>query len=263
MSTILDVIAADTRKRVDADMAVESLDVVRELALQGERAHGTAFLDAMRKPGLSLICEIKRASPSKGRIAEHFPYLDIARAYEAAGADAVSCLTEPHWFEGSDRIFTEVRAAIACPMLRKDFTVHEYQLYQAKRMGANAVLLICALLDMRTLTRYLSLCRTLGLTALVEAHDGTEIASAVAAGAEMIGVNNRNLKDFSVDFSTFARLRDKIPPECVCVAESGVSRPEDAAQLHRAGADAVLIGETLMRAADKGAAVAAIRDAVL
>ena len=259
--TILDQLAAHARERVAADMEENCLDVMRELALQGGMGKGAAFEAALKKPGLSFICEVKRASPSKGLIAPDFPYLQIAREYEAAGADAVSCLTEPKWFLGSDDIFREIREAISAPMLRKDFTVDEYQIYQAKVMGANAVLLICAILDTKTIANYLTLCDSLGLAALVEAHDNQEIDSAVSAGAKIIGVNNRNLKDFSVDFANAARLRDLIPPECVYVAESGVARPGDAAALREIGADAVLVGEVLMRAKDKSAMLAAMREA--
>ena len=186
-------------------------------------------------------------------------YLDIARDYEAAGADCISCLTEPKWFLGSDDIFREIRAAVSTPMLRKDFTVSDYQLYQSRLMGANCVLLICALLDTKTLAQYLAVCDELGLSALVETHDADEIRSAVAAGAKIIGVNNRNLKDFSVDFSNAARLRDRIPPEAVYVAESGVQSVQDVAALRSIGADAVLIGETLMRASDKARRLAELR----
>lgn len=258
---ILDQLAAHARQRVAADAEETSLDVLRELSLQGGYGNGRVFTNALQRPGLSFICEVKRASPSKGLIASHFPYVDIAKDYEAAGAEAISCLTEPKWFLGSDQIFREIRAAVETPMLRKDFTVDPYQIYQAKVLGANAVLLICALLDTDTIARYLGLCDDLGLAALVEAHDEEEIASAVSAGAKVIGVNNRNLKDFSVDFSNAARLRERIPPECLYVAESGVSRPEDAAALRRAGADAVLMGEVLMRAGDKGALLARMREA--
>ena len=259
--TILEQLAAHARERVAADMEENCLEVMRELALQGGTGNGAAFESALKKPGLSFICEVKRASPSKGLIAPDFPYLQIAREYEAAGADAVSCLTEPKWFLGSDEIFTDIRKAISTPMLRKDFTVDEYQIYQAKVMGANAVLLICAILNTKTIANYLALCGSLGLAALVEAHDEKEIASAVSAGARIIGVNNRNLKDFSVDFANAARLRDLIPPERVYVAESGVARPEDAAALRKIGADAVLMGEVLMRAKDKGALLARMRGA--
>lgn len=259
--TILDQLAAHARQRVAADREAIPLEAMKDLARQGGKAQGEAFLAALKQPGMGFICEVKRASPSKGLIAPHFPYLDIARDYEAAGADCISCLTEPKWFLGSDDIFREIRQTVSTPMIRKDFTVDEYQIYQAKVMGANAVLLICALLDTATIARYLDLCDQLGLAALVETHDEGEIASAVAAGAKLIGVNNRNLKDFSVDFTNAARLRDLIPPEAVYVAESGVKGPEDAALLKSIGADAALVGEALMRAQDKGAMLAALREA--
>ena len=261
MATILDAIAAYARERVAADMAENSLDVTCAMALEGGRGDGQVFTDALRKPGLRFICEVKRASPSKGLIAPDFPYVDIARDYETAGADCISCLTEPKWFLGSDKIFTDIRKAVSVPMLRKDFVVDEYQLYQAKVMGAGAVLLICAILDTATVARYLEICDALGLAALVEAHDGDEIESAIAAGAKIIGVNNRNLKDFSVDFSNAQRLRDMIPPGTLYVAESGVRSTEDIAPLAAAGADAVLVGEALMRASDKPAMLAALRGA--
>lgn len=261
MGTILDTIAAHARERVAADRATLPLEALRELCQADGPGGGERFLEALKGPGMGFICELKKASPSKGVIAEDFPYLDIAREYEAAGADAVSCLTEPKWFQGADEIFRAVRREISTPMLRKDFTVDAYQIYQARHMGADAVLLICALLDTRTLARFLELAHTLGLAALVEAHDEAEVRSAVEAGAEIIGVNNRNLKDFSVDFSNAARLRELIPPGRVYVAESGVTGPEDAAALRSIGADAVLMGEVLMRAEDKGAMLKAMREA--
>ena len=253
MSTILDTIADYARERVKRDR--EAFPLPREELGKG---NGEAFYNAIRAPGLRFICEVKKASPSKGIIDPVFDYLAIAKAYEAAGADCVSCLTEPKWFLGSDKIFTDIRNAISTPMLRKDFTVDEYQLYQARCLGADCVLLICSLLDTATLANYLGICETLGLAALVEAHDENEIASAVSAGAKMIGVNNRNLKDFSVDFSNAARLRDLIPPGTLYVAESGVKTPEDTALLRSIGADAALVGEVLMRAPDKRAVLAAL-----
>lgn len=255
---ILDQLAAHARERVAADKKMVSPEELREKALalpQGD----FRFEAALRTPELSVICEVKRASPSKGIIDPVFDYQTIARDYQAAGADCVSCLTEPKWFLGSDEIFNRVRELVTCPMIRKDFTVDDYQIYQARVMGADAVLLICAILDGDTLARYLSVCDTLGLTALVEAHDAREIAAAVAAGARVIGVNNRNLKDFTVDLHNAARLRDSIPPEAVFVAESGVSSPVDAAALRTAGADAVLVGEYLMRQTDKAAALRALK----
>lgn len=258
---ILQTIAAHARTRVAADRAKISLEELKALCQEAGPGQGEQFVSALNRPGLSFLCEIKKASPSKGLISPDFPYLDIARAYEAAGADGVSCLTEPKWFLGSDDIFRQVRRTISLPMLRKDFTVDEYQIYQARLMGANAVLLIVSLLDGETLKGYLDLCRSLGLAALVETHDGQEVDAALNAGAEIIGVNNRNLKDFSVDFSNAARLRDRIPPGVLYVAESGLTGPEDAAALKRLGAAAALVGEALMRAPDKGAMLASLRRA--
>lgn len=258
---ILQTIAAHARTRVAADREKVSLEELKALCQEAGPGQGEQFVSALNRPGLSFLCEIKKASPSKGLISPDFPYLDIARAYEAAGADGVSCLTEPKWFLGSDDIFRQVRRTISLPMLRKDFTVDEYQIYQARLMGANAVLLIVSLLDGETLKGYLDLCRSLGLAALVETHDGQEVDAALNAGAEIIGVNNRNLKDFSVDFSNAARLRDRIPPGVLYVAESGLTGPEDAAALKRLGADAALVGEALMRAPDKGAMLASLRRA--
>lgn len=261
MMNILDEIAENSRRRVAEAKEKLGPDEIRALALSAPPADGTAFESAIGGPGLSFICEVKRASPSKGLIAPDFPYVDIAREYAAAGADAISCLTEPRWFLGSDDIFRDIRAAIKTPMLRKDFTVDEYQLYEARLMGANAVLLICAILDTKTVARCLELCASLGLAALVEAHDETEIRSAVAAGAKIIGVNNRNLKDFSVDLGNAARLRDLIPPDRLYVAESGVTGPSDAAALRRLGADAVLVGEALMRSEDRPGLLSKMREA--
>lgn len=237
----------------------------------GPRPRG-CFEDALRRPGMSFICEVKKASPSKGVIAEHFPYVDVALTYERAGADCISCLTEPKWFMGSDDIFMGIRESVGTPMIRKDFTVGrgygakdlelgEYQIYQAKLMGADAVLLICSLLDADALRRFLALSEELGMSALVEAHTADEVKMAVDAGARVIGVNNRNLRDFSVDFANAARLRDLIPPDRLYVAESGVKSIDDVAALRRIGADAVLMGEVLMRSDNKADLLAAMRKA--
>ena len=259
--TILDQLAAHARERTAADKKKLSLSELQSLTAEMS-GNGEAFYNAVSKPGISFICEIKKASPSKGIIDPVFDYRQIAREYEAAGADCVSCLTEPKWFLGSDEIFREVREIVTAPMIRKDFVIDEYQIYQAKLLGADCVLLICALLDTETITRYLALCRELGLAALVETHDEAEIRSAVSSGARMIGVNNRNLKDFSVDLSNAGRLRDLIPSDRLYVAESGVKTPEDAAVLRSVGADAILVGEMLMRAKDKAAVLSAMREAV-
>ena len=259
--TILDQLAAHARQRAEAEQRRIPPEEMRALAREMGPGGGQKFLDALKKPGLSFICEVKRASPSRGLIAPDFTYLEIAGDYEKAGADCISCLTEPKWFLGSDPIFTDIRAKVRIPMLRKDFTVTEYQIDQARVMGADAVLLICALLDTDTLAKYLDRCRTLGLAALAEAHDEGEIDSAVRAGATIIGVNNRNLRDFSVDFSNAARLRDRIPSHCVYVAESGVQGPEDTAALKKIGADAALVGEALMRSADRAETLRRLRGA--
>ncbi|MBR4500567.1 MAG: indole-3-glycerol phosphate synthase TrpC [Clostridia bacterium] len=256
---ILDSLAGHALQRVRADQERIPPEAMRDMADALGPGGGKRFTEALKKPELSFICEVKRASPSKGLIAPDFPYLDIAEAYENAGADCVSCLTEPKWFLGSDEIFTGIRQRIRIPMLRKDFTVSLYQIDQARVMGADAVLLICALLDTSALAAYLARCRDLGLAALTEAHDEREIASAKIAGADIIGVNNRNLKDFSVDLSNAARLRDLIPPDCVYVAESGVREPRDAEMLRRIGADAALVGEALMRSPDKAAMLGKLR----
>lgn len=258
--TILDTLAADARQRVNADKEKISMEAMRELALSS-KGNGKAFHAALAQPSMGFICEVKKASPSKGIISPDFPFLDIAQDYENAGADCISCLTEPKWFLGSDEIFTQIRQAVKIPMLRKDFTVDAYQIYQAKVMGANAVLLICSILDTATVAAYLKICDEVGLAALVEAHTPEEIASAASAGATIIGVNNRNLKDFSVDFSNAARLRDLIPPSALYVAESGVTGPEDAKLLRSIGADAALIGEALMKAPDKKALLNAMKEA--
>lgn len=264
MSTILDTIAEATRARVAQAEAQVSLDELKERCRSANAAalgSGTRFFDALAKPGLSFICEVKKASPSKGVIAEDFPYLDIARDYEAAKADCMSCLTEPQWFMGSDQIFTEIRNTVRTPMIRKDFTVSEYQIYQARLMGADAVLLICSLLDTSTLSTYLELTHELGMVALVETHDQAEIEQAVEVGARIIGVNNRNLKDFRVDFSNAQRLRNFIPEKCLYVAESGVKDADDVERIAAMGADAALVGEALMRSANKAETLAGFREA--
>lgn len=265
MATVLDEIAAHTRERMAAEERAVPTAALAERAralAAAERAGGGLrfpFQTALEKSGLSFICEVKKASPSKGVIAEEFPYVDIARDYDAAGAAAISCLTEPKWFLGSDAYLEDIVGAVSVPVLRKDFTVDERMVYQAKALGASAVLLICAILDDAELERLLVLAEDLGLSALVEAHDEGEVARAVRVGAQIIGVNNRNLKDFSVDFDNARRLREAVPSNAVYVAESGVACADDVAAVARLGADAALIGEALMRADDRRAALASFR----
>ena len=220
-----------------------------------EKNYMPAFERALRQPGMSFICEVKKASPSKGIIAEDFPYVDIAKDYEAAGASAISCLTEPYWFLGSDVYLEEIAETVSVPVLRKDFTCSEYMIWQAKALGASAVLLICSVLDDVELREYHRLTEELHMSALVEAHDAGEIEQAKQAGARIIGVNNRNLKDFSVDISHSARLRQLAGEETVFVSESGIRGPEDMKALCENGTDAVLIGEMLMRSPDRQAAL--------
>lgn len=250
--TILDRLADHARERVEEAKRRQSLTEIRQRASDMPKGN-FAFENALKKPDIAFICECKKASPSKGLIAPEFPYLSIAREYEAAGADAVSVLTEPKWFLGSDKYLKDIAEAVSIPCLRKDFTVDEYMIYEAKLLGASAVLLICSILSEEQIKEYIGICDGLGLSALVEAHDGEEGEIALRAGARMIGVNNRNLKDFSVDTENSRRLRQMIPPEVLFVSESGVGSAEDVSRLRGIGADAVLIGETLMRAADKKA----------
>lgn len=262
MSTILDQLADYARYRVEKAKEKKPLELIREEALAASRrpAPGPGasapdfrepfrFEKALEADGdIHFICECKKASPSKGLIAPDFPYLEIARQYEEAGASAISVLTEPKWFLGSPEYLREIAEEVKVPCLRKDFTVDPYMIYEAKLLGASAVLLICAILDTGTLAEYLEAADSLGLSAIVEAHDETEVASAVSAGARIIGVNNRNLKDFTVDIHNSIRLRSCAPAETIFVAESGIRTPEDVEILRQNGVNAVLIGEQLMRA---------------
>lgn len=256
---ILDEIAERTRQRIAEEKSAVPLTEMKKRALAMDANTGFPFKKALGGDDISFICEVKRASPSKGMIAEEFPYLDIAREYEAAGASAISCLTEPFWFKGKDEYLTEISHAVNIPVLRKDFTVDEYMIYQAKTLGASAVLLICSILSREQLAEYLEIAHSLGLSALVEAHDEEEVRTAVSVGAGIIGVNNRDLKTFTVDIHNSARLRKLVPPEVLFVSESGIRTAADVAALRENGTNAVLIGETLMRSPDKKAALAELR----
>lgn len=260
--TILEQLATHARHRVEQAAKHHPLEEVKRSALALPRGD-FAFERALGKPGMSFICECKKASPSKGLIAPDFPYLSIAGAYAEAGADAISVLTEPKWFLGSDTFLREIAAQVQVPCLRKDFTVDAYMIYEAKLLGASAVLLIVSLLREEQLRTYMEICDELGLSALVEAHEEEEVRTALRAGARVVGVNNRNLKDFSVDTENSRRLRELVPEDVIFVSESGVRDAEDIRRLSAMGADAVLIGETLMRAKDKKAMLAAFREAAL
>ena len=247
---ILDQLAAHARERTEEAKRKLPLVELRN-RVQALPKKNRALEQAIGKPGLSFICECKKASPSKGLIASDFPYLQIAEEYEAAGADAISVLTEPKWFLGSDEYLREIAEKVSIPCLRKDFTVDPYMIYEARLLGAAAVLLICSILDPEELREYRELCEELGLSALVEAHDEEEIRTALDAGARIIGVNNRNLKDFTVDTENSRRLRSLIPGDVLFVSESGVRDAEDVEKLREIGVDAVLVGEALLRAKDK------------
>lgn len=257
--TILDKLAAAAMRRIEEQKKEIPPEEMRRLAEELPSDTGFPFAAALAAPGMSFICEAKKASPSKGLIDPEFPYLKITQEYEAAGAAAISCLTEPEWFLGQDAYLSEIARTVHIPVLRKDFTVDPYMIWQAKVLGASAVLLICAILEERQLAEYILLARSLGLSALVEAHDAEEIRMAVSAGADIIGVNNRDLKDFTVDIRNSVRLRELVPPEVLYVSESGIKTPEDVAVLYKNGTDAVLIGETLMRSADKKAGLDLLR----
>ena len=259
--TILDQLADFARERTEKAKKKIPPEEIRRQALALPKGN-FAFENALKKPDISFICECKKASPSKGLIAPSFPYSEIAKAYEAAGADCISVLTEPKWFLGNDAYLKEIASTVSVPCLRKDFTVDEYMIYEAKVLEASAVLLICSILSEEQIKEYISICDELRMSALVEAHDESEVQAALHAGARIIGVNNRNLKDFSVNTDNSRRLRERIPRGVLFVSESGVKTAGDVAKLRQIGADAVLIGETLMRAADKRAKLDELRGVV-
>ena len=248
---ILEELTEKTRERVNKQMQKIPLSEMRNLAEKMEKKTNFPFYQALSQPELSFICEVKRASPSKGVIANDFPYLEIACEYEEAGASALSVLTEPSRFLGQDQYLQEIASKVNIPVLRKDFTISPYMIYQAKVLGASAVLLICSILTEEQIKEYLDIAHGLGLSALVEVHDEKEIQAALKAGAGIIGVNNRNLKDFTVDVNHSLRLRRLIPNDVLFVSESGIRTPEDTWKLKENGTDAVLIGEELMRSLDK------------
>ncbi len=281
---ILDEIAERTRQRVADEKRNRSLESMRQAAEEARRHDcdgcnaedpglsaeefasarilapcSFPFEGMLERPGVQVIAEVKRASPSKGLIAPDFPYLQIARDYEAAGAAAISCLTEPYWFQGRDEYLAEIAREVRIPVLRKDFVVDEYMVYQAKALGARAVLLICAILDDAQLSAYRQLADELQMSALVEAHTGEEVQRAVTCGARVIGVNNRDLKTFNVDMAAARELRDMVPAHTLFVSESGVKSAADVEAARAMRADAVLVGETLMRAEDKRAKLAELR----
>ena len=256
---ILEEIAAKTSERIEAEKHRLPLRELQAAVRDMENNTGFPFEKALARPGMSFICEVKKASPSKGIIAEQFPYVEIAREYERAGADAMSILTEPFYFQGSNNYLSAIRKEVSIPLLRKDFTVDEYMIYEAKQIGADAILLICAILSQTQLEEYAGIAGELGLSALVEAHDEQEIQMALKARAKIIGVNNRNLKDFTVDISNSVRLRELVPRDILFVSESGMKTRADIERLEENGTNAVLIGETFMRSSDKAGMLRELR----
>lgn len=259
MSTILDSIVADTRLRVNFERTIRPINEVMEGSRVRLRRTGFPFERALESEGMSLICEVKKASPSKGVISEDFPYLDIAREYASAGASAISVLTEPKYFRGDDRFLEEIADSVDTPILRKDFVIDEYQIYRAREIGASAVLLIASILNDAQLSDYRELAESLGMSALVETHTRDEVERAVSSGAGIIGVNNRDLSTFQVDIGNSLRLRGSIPDGIVCVSESGIGGAEDVRRLSEAGFDAVLVGEAFMRSPDRRSLMEAMR----
>ena len=263
---ILDDLAQSTRIRIEKQKEVYSLDRIkadaeilaaREMEVQ---EFDYPFEEALGHKGLSVISEVKKASPSKGVIADDFPYLEIAKEYEAAGADAISCLTEPERFKGSDEYLKAITETVSIPVLRKDFTIDPYMIYQAKLYGASAVLLIAAILSDDELKSFYETADTLGLSCLFEAHDSEAVKRCLAAGARIVGVNNRNLKDFTVDITNSIRLRDMVPSDIIFVSESGIMTPSDVKALYHNGTDAVLVGEMLMRSSDKSSLIRELKN---
>lgn len=255
---ILDEIAGKTKERVAKLKEITTMEELEKKAFSMEINNDFPFEKALSKKGLSFICEVKKASPSKGVIAENFPYLEIAKDYENAGANAISCLTEPFYFKGSNDYLKDIAKEVKIPVLRKDFTVDRYMVYEAKIMGASAILLICAILTEAEIKEYSELAGELGLSVLIEAHTEKEVETSLRYG-KIIGVNNRNLKTFEVDINTSLRLRNMVPKDYIYVSESGIRNAEDIKRLYENGTDAVLIGETLMRSADKKNTIAALR----
>ena len=244
---ILDDIVSKTKERYSDKL--EKIDEIKKLSERRVILNPNFFYEAISKKGISFICEVKKASPSKGIISEDFPYLEIAKKYNEC-ADVISCLTEPYFFKGKDEYLTKIKMSVNIPVLRKDFILYEYQIYEAKAIGADAILLIVAILDKDTLTKYINIAHSIGLGCLVEAHDLDELNIAINLGAKVVGVNNRNLKDFTVDMSNSINLRNKAPKDILFVSESGIKTRSDIKKLEDNNIDAVLIGETLMRSND-------------
>ena len=261
MISMLDKIVAKTEERLIEAKSKKSLDQLKEEVLKFDISDEFPFKEALKDPEIAIIAEVKKASPSKGLIAEDFDYIEIAKDYEQAGASAISVLTEPYFFKGSNDYLKEIAENVHLPILRKDFTIDEYMIYEAKSIGASAILLIVSILDDVQLKNYLDLAHDLGLSAIVETHDEDEIRTAIGAGAEIIGVNNRNLADFTVDINNSINLRRLVSEDILFISESGIKTAEDVRKLKENNVDAVLIGETLMRSDDKKSMILELKNA--
>ncbi len=260
MIFMLDEIVEKTKQRIEDEKKIITLDDLKNEVSLMKIEDDFPFKRALMEDDISIIAEVKRASPSKGLIAEDFDYMAIAKEYEDAGASAISVLTEPYFFMGSDDYLKDIAANVSIPVLRKDFVVDEYMIWQAKALGASAVLLIVSVLDIVQLKKYLDLAHDLGLSAIVETHDGDEIRRALTVGAEIIGVNNRDLTDFTVDIENSINLRRCVSGDVVFISESGIKTKEDVTRLKENDVDAVLIGETLMKCDDKKAMISELKN---
>lgn len=260
MIFMLDEIVEKTRQRVETAKGIISLEELKNEVALMETDDEFPFKKALSDDDIAIIAEVKKASPSKGLIAEDFDYLAIAKDYEDAGASAISVLTEPYFFMGSDEYLSDIAKNVSIPVLRKDFVVDEYMIWEAKALGASAILLIVSILDIVQLKKYLDLAHELGLSAIVEAHDSEEIMRALTVGAEIIGVNNRNLNDFTVDIENSINLRRCVSGDVIFISESGIKTKEDVARLKENDVDAVLIGETLMKSDDKKAMISELKN---
>ncbi|WP_035054180.1 indole-3-glycerol phosphate synthase TrpC [Carnobacterium pleistocenium] len=258
---ILDEIVKSTEKRVALSKKAVPLEEMKQKALEHSIDRSFPFEKALAEEKISFICEVKRASPSKGMIAEKFDYLAIAQSYEKAGATALSVLTEPAFFKGKNAYLTEIKQTVNLPILRKDFVIDEYQIYETKAIGADAVLLIVSLLDDKQLQHYHELAHSLGLSALVEVHSQKELKRALRVNPSVIGVNNRDLKTFIVDLKNSVDLRSRVPKDTLFIAESGIKTRKDVAILEKASVDGILIGETMMLAEDKNKRLLELRGA--
>ena len=255
---ILDDIVAKRKEQLARELAETDRQTMRTLALQTKRPV-LSFPDALRTGRLSIIAEVKKASPSKSVICADFHPVEQAIAYERAGANAISCLTEEHYFQGNSQYFRDIRTAVSIPMLRKDFIIDTYQIDEARVIGADAILLIAAILDAETMQQFYQYATELGLHCLFEAHNETEMQQVLDCGAKICGINNRNLKTFQVDLAT-QRLAAMVPKDCILVSESGMQSHDDLKTVRQYGADAVLIGETLMRSGNVATAMQTLRE---